>query len=82
MRRRQIYVIGPVIPKRSGAETIDIVDVIERVPTGRALLMVSYKGSMYPVFGRPGSERIFVGVPGGDLMSDADDFEIPLTCTP
>lgn len=65
MRRRQIYVIGPVIPKHAGAETldvIDVIDVIERVPTGSALLMVSYKGSRYPVFGRPGSERIFVGV--------------------
>jgi hypothetical protein len=62
MRRRQIYVIGPVIPNRTCAETIDIVDVIERVPTGNAVLMVSYKGSKYPVFGRPGSERIFVGI--------------------
>lgn len=71
MPSRQVYVIGPVIPKLAGAETIDVIDVIERVPTGSALLMVSYKGVRYPVFGRPGSERIFVGIPGGDSMPDA-----------
>ena len=57
-KRIRVYVIGT--SKSNPAET-DIVDIIERVPSGY-LLTVAYKGQRYPVIGRKGSERIYVGI--------------------
>lgn len=62
-----IMVIGPH-PSRPG-ET-DIIEMIERVPSGTCLTLVRYKGKQYPVWGRKGSERIFVGIHNQEQKSN------------
>ena len=53
-----VYVIGQKAPEAPP----DIIDIIERRPVGKTITMVRYKGRLYPVIGRRGNERIFVGI--------------------
>lgn len=61
-----VYVIGP---KAANYQELDIIDIVERRPTGKMVTMVRYKGGNYPVIGRRGAERIYVGIQDGNPAS-------------